>query len=73
MIINDQYVETFESKTDLIDLVNRLGMIKDEISLLQKEAEKINLILTEAKSADLSKEVSDAVTAVTEIKEVVWK
>jgi hypothetical protein len=59
MIINDQYVETYESKTDLIDLINRLGMIKDEISLLQQEAEKIKLILTEAKKADLSKEVAD--------------
>jgi hypothetical protein len=59
MIINDQYVETYESKTDIIDLINRLGMIKDEILLLQQEAEKIKLILTEAKKADLSKEVAD--------------
>jgi hypothetical protein len=65
MIINDQYVETYESKTDLIDLINRLGMIKDEISHLQEEAKKVELILIEAKKATLSKEVADELNKLT--------
>jgi hypothetical protein len=65
MIINDQYVETYESKTDIIDLINRLGMIKDEISHLQEEAKKVELILIEAKKATLSKEVADELNKLT--------